>query len=117
MYFIYGNKSLSNKNYTHPSHISQITSQLSLNTNCSGFKRRINKRYELQDLEDLNMCGGTELFCLILEIFPTSVSIPFINCCSRILTGLLCELKVFYCLQDKIKFIRNQIFLSLCNSV
>jgi len=100
-YFIYVNKSLSNPNCTHPSH---ITSQLSLNTNCSDFKRRINKRYEPQDLEDLNMCSVTELCAFVLEIIPTSVSIPFINCYNQIINVCYKNEKIYYSLQ-KNKFL------------
>ena len=58
------------------------------------------------------MCRVTELFGFVLEIIPTSVSIPSITCYSQILSVCYKNKKIFYCLQDKINvYTQSVIFI------
>ena len=49
----------------------------------------------------LCVCRVTELFAFVLEIIPTSVSIEFINCYSRILTVCFKNLNIYILLPKR----------------
>jgi len=93
-YFTYANKTVYYANLSQPSHIPHcITSKLSLNAKCSGFKGSVIYFYVPQNLEYWNICSESEwlLICCTGNIEICVV------CLTVWLTGFCCTGNIAIC--------------------